>query len=224
MVQIGNDWDEILKDEWQKPYYKALRENLKKEYATHRIYPDMNDIFNALKYTAYKDVKCVIIGQDPYHNFGQAHGLCFSVKKGIAFPPSLKNILKELNDDLGIPVPKNGTLTDWAKNGVLMLNTYLTVRENAPLSHKDIGWGIFTDRIISELNKKTTPIVFILWGRPAREKAGKIDNPLHLKLTAPHPSPLSAYGGFFGCRHFSKANEYLVSKGIDPVDWRLPND
>lgn len=222
MVHIGNDWDEILKDEWEKPYYKALREFLKQEYATCTVYPPMNDIFNALKYTSFKDTKAVIIGQDPYHQPSQAHGLCFSVKKGIAPPPSLKNIYKEIYTDLGITEPsENGELTKWAQQGILMLNNVLTVRAGQPNSHKGHGWENVTDRIIYELNKKDTPVVFILWGSNAIQKAKIIDNPIHTKLTSVHPSPLSAYGGFFGCKHFSKTNEILVKNGLTPIDWQL---
>ncbi len=222
MVRIGNDWDEILADEWQKPYYLQLRQFLKQEYATKTIFPKATDIFNALKYTPYKDVKCVIIGQDPYHGPNQAHGLCFSVKSPTPPPPSLKNIFKEYEDDLKIKAPTdNGELTAWAKNGVLMLNTLLTVRQAEPMSHKGIGWEKVTDRIISEINKKDTPVVFILWGRPAAKKAEIITNPKHLKLFSVHPSPLSAFGGFFGSKPFSKANDYLISNGITPIDWRL---
>ncbi len=221
MVNIGNDWDEILKDEFQKDYYKRLREFLKSEYSHYTIHPDMYDIFNALKYTSFKDTKVVILGQDPYHGAGQAHGLCFSVKKGIEPPPSLKNIYKELISDVGITMPTHGELTKWAKQGVLMLNTVLTVRDGAANSHKGKGWEIFTDRVISELNKKQTPVVFLLWGRNAREKAKIIDNPLHIKLETVHPSPLSAYGGFFGCRHFSKTNQILLSSGQKIIDWQI---
>ena len=186
MVTFNNDWDEILADEWTKPYYLKLREFLKSEYATKTIYPDMNDIFNALKLTSYEDTKVVIIGQDPYHGEGQAHGLCFSVKKGVTPPPSLKNIFKELNTDIGKPIPKDGELTEWAKQGVLLLNNVLTVREGQPASHKGMGWEIFTDRIISELNKKQTPVVFLLWGAHAQKKAEIITNPIHYKLKAVH--------------------------------------
>ena len=221
MVHIGNDWDEILKDEWQKPYYLKLREFLKKEYATHTIYPNMHDIFNALKHTSFSSVKAVIIGQDPYHGEGQAHGLCFSVKKGVTPPPSLKNIYKELEDDLGTLPVSHGELTKWADEGVLLLNNVLTVRESCPNSHKGVGWETFTDRIISELNLKTTPVVFLLWGANARRKAEIITNPIHKKLITVHPSPLSAYGGFFGCKHFSRTNEILSEAGISPVDWQL---
>ena len=221
MVNIGNDWDNILKDEWEKDYYKKLREFLKSEYSSKTIYPNMHDIFNALKYTSFEDTRVVIIGQDPYHGVGQAHGLCFSVKKGIEPPPSLKNIFAELQSDLGITPPSHGELTDWAKQGVLLLNTVLTVRENNANSHKGMGWETFTDRIISELNRKTTPIVFLLWGTPARKKAEIITNPIHHKLVAVHPSPLSAYRGFFGCRHFSKANELLQKSGQKTIDWQI---
>lgn len=219
MVKLGNDWDEILADEWEKPYYRALHAFLKEEYSTRRIYPDMYDIFNALRYTPYSEVKVVIIGQDPYHGKGQAHGLCFSVKKGIEPPPSLVNIYKELQDDLGIEPPPHGELTGWAKQGVLLLNTVLTVREGQPNSHKDKGWEQFTDRVIGELNRKETPVVFLLWGANAERKAQIITNPIHDKLSAPHPSPLSAYRGFFGCRHFSKTNEILQKSGQQPIQW-----
>ena len=221
MVNIGNEWDEIIGGEFEKSYYKELRAFLKSEYFSCKIYPDMHDIFNALKYTPYNSVKAVILGQDPYHGAGQAHGLCFSVKKGVTPPPSLINIFKELNDDLGIEISKHGELTDWAKNGVLLLNTALTVREGLPNSHRGKGWEIFTDAVISALNQRNEPIVFILWGANAKAKASLITNPIHLKLTAAHPSPLSAYNGFFGCRHFSKANEFLIKNGIEPIDWRL---
>ncbi len=221
MVNLGNDWDEILKDEWEKPYYKELRQFLKNEYRSYEIYPDMHDIFNALKYTSYKDCRAVIIGQDPYHEPGQAHGLCFSVKPGIPLPPSLKNIYKELYSDLGIPPAKNGYLENWAKNGVLMLNTVLTVRRGAANSHKDKGWENFTDTVIEKLNEKDTPVVFILWGANARRKCDKITNPIHKKLISVHPSPLSAFGGFFGCKHFSKCNELLKEAGLEEIDWKI---
>lgn len=221
MVKLGNDWDEILKGEWQKPYYQTLRGFLKQEYQSTTVYPDMNNIFNALKYTAFQDVKAVIIGQDPYHGPGQAHGLCFSVLPGIEPPPSLKNIFKELEDDLGVPAASGGTLIPWAKQGVLMLNNCLTVRAGQAGSHHNMGWEIFTDRVINELNNKKTPVVFLLWGSPAAKKADIITNPIHKKLKCPHPSPLSAYRGFFGCRHFSLANEFLKSNGLEPIDWRI---
>lgn len=219
MVNIGNDWDEILADEWEKPYYKNLRAFLKNEYSTQRIYPHMNDIFNALKYTSFEDTKVVIIGQDPYHGVGQAHGLCFSVKQGVMPPPSLKNIFKELNSDIGKPIPPHGELTDWAKQGVLLLNAVLTVREGQPTSHKAAGWETFTDRVIDELNRKTTPVIFLLWGAYAQKKAEIITNPIHKKLLSVHPSPLSASRGFLGCKHFSKTNELLIENGLSPINW-----
>lgn len=221
MIKIGNDWDEILKDEFEKEYYLNLRRFLAEEYRTKVIYPNMFDIFNALKYTSFADTKAVIIGQDPYHGPNQAHGLCFSVKKGIVPPPSLKNIYTELANDVGFVPPSHGELTEWAKRGVLMLNSVLTVREHMPNSHKGMGWEKFTDRVISEINKKETPVVFLLWGANARRKAGIITNTLHVKLECVHPSPLSAYNGFFGCRHFSKTNEILVGAGVEPIDWQL---
>ena len=219
MVHIGNDWDEILADEWKKPYYQQLRQFLKAEYSSQKIYPDMNDIFNALRYTSFEDTKVVIIGQDPYHGAGQAHGLCFSVKQGVMFPPSLRNIFKELQSDVGKPIPPHGELTDWAKQGVLLLNNVLTVREAQPTSHSKMGWEIFTDRVISELNRKQTPVVFLLWGAHAQKKAEIITNPIHYKLMTVHPSPLSASRGFFGCRHFSKANAILEQNGLKPIEW-----
>lgn len=219
MVNIGNDWDEILADEWEKPYYKDLRAFLKEEYKTHTVYPDMYDIFNALKYTSFEDTKVVIIGQDPYHGFGQAHGLCFSVKEGVTPPPSLKNIFKELNADVGREITANGDLTCWAKQGVLLLNAVLTVREGMPTSHKDKGWEKFTDRVISELNRKQTPVVFLLWGAYAQKKAQIITNPIHKKLLSVHPSPLSASRGFLGCRHFSKTNEILRESNLLEIKW-----
>lgn len=219
MVHLGNDWDGILADEWAKPYYQQLRQFLKAEYSSQKIYPHMNDIFNALKYTSFENTKVVIIGQDPYHGAGQAHGLCFSVKQGVMAPPSLKNIFKELYADIGKPVPPHGELTDWAKQGVLLLNNVLTVREGQPTSHKGMGWEIFTDRVISELNKKETPVVFLLWGAHAQKKAEIITNPIHYKLATVHPSPLSASRGFFGCKHFSKANALLEKNGLEPIVW-----
>ena len=221
MVNLGNDWDNILADEWQKPYYLELRKFLKQEYSTQTVYPNMEDIFNALKLTSFKDTKVVIIGQDPYHGFGQAHGLCFSVKKGVVPPPSLKNIYKELKSDVGFEIPNHGELTSWAKQGVLLLNNVLTVREGLPNSHKGKGWEIFTDRVIGELNKKETPVVFLLWGANAQKKAEIITNPKHYKLMTVHPSPLSASRGFFGCRHFSKTNEILQKNRINPINWEI---
>lgn len=221
MVNIGNEWDELLSGEFQKDYYRQLRQFLISEYRSRKIFPPMNDIFNALRYTSYSDVKAVILGQDPYHGEGQAHGLCFSVKKGTPPPPSLQNIFKEINSELGIPIPNHGELTEWAKNGVLLMNTVLTVRESSPNSHRGQGWEIFTDRVIELLNKRETPIVFLLWGANARSKAKLITDPKHLILQCAHPSPLSAHNGFFGCGHFAKANEFLQKNGIDPIDWRI---
>ncbi len=219
MVNLGNDWDEILKDEWEKPYYKQLRSILKQEYATKTVYPDMYDIFNALKLCSFEDTKVVIIGQDPYHGAGQAHGLCFSVKDGVTPPPSLKNIFKELRDDVGRPIDSNGNLEKWAKQGVLLLNAVLTVREGEPTSHKGIGWETFTDRVIEELNKKETPVVFLLWGAYAQKKGELITSLKHQKLHSVHPSPLSASRGFLGCRHFSKTNEILETSGLNGIIW-----
>ena len=221
MVNIGNEWDKLLADEFKKDYYLQLRQFLISEYNSHTIYPPMNDIFNALKTTSYSDIKAVILGQDPYHGAGQAHGMCFSVKKGTPPPPSLQNIFKEIHDELGLPIPPHGELTKWAKNGVLLLNTVLTVREGQANSHRGHGWEILTDRIIELLNERDTPIVFLLWGGNARSKAKLITNPKHLVLQCAHPSPLSAYNGFFGCGHFIKANEFLKNNGIEPIDWSL---
>ena len=224
MVHIGNDWDEILEDEFKSDYYLSLREFLKAEYSTARVYPPMGDLFNALRYTSRKDTKVVILGQDPYHGAGQAHGLCFSVKNGVPHPPSLKNIFKELYDEYGIPAPVSGELVGWAKQGVLLLNATLSVRESKPLSHKGRGWETLTDAIIKKVNEKKEPAVFLLWGGNARAKKALITNPLHLVLECAHPSPLSAYAGFFGCGHFKKANEFLTSHGINPIDWSKINN
>lgn len=219
MVHIGNDWDELLSEEIQKEYYLKLRAFLAKEYKTGTIYPDMYDIFNALKLTPYNDVKVVIIGQDPYHGQGQAHGLCFSVLPGVTPPPSLVNIYKEIQAEYGTEPSKNGDLTRWAKQGVLLLNTVLTVRAGMANSHRGMGWEIFTDKIIQLLNEREKPIVFILWGGNAKRKQSLITNPNHLVLTAAHPSPLSAYNGFFGCGHFRKCNDFLISKNQEPIEW-----
>lgn len=221
MVKFGNDWDNILKDEFKKDYYLKLRQFLKAEYSSKKIYPPMNDIFSSLKASSFEDTKVVIIGQDPYHGFGQAHGMCFSVKKGVEPPPSLKNIFKELESDVGFKYTGHGELTKWAEQGVLLLNTVLTVREASPNSHKGKGWEEFTDRVILELNKKESPIIFLLWGANAKNKARLITNPIHIKLETVHPSPLSAYGGFFGCKHFSKCNEILIKSGQSPIDWQI---
>ncbi len=221
MVNIGNDWDEILDGEFEKEYYLKLREFLKKEYAAGVIYPSMYDIFNALKAAPYDKIKVVILGQDPYHGPGQAHGMCFSVKKGITPPPSLKNIFKELASDVNCTVPEHGCLTQWADQGVLLLNTVLTVREGQANSHKGKGWEIFTDTVIGHLNRREKPMVFLLWGGNAKAKASLITNPAHLVLTAAHPSPLSAHNGFFGCGHFSRTNEFLLENGMEPIRWQI---
>lgn len=219
MVNIGNDWDNLLHAEFEKEYYLALRSFLKEEYFSRRIYPSMHDIFNALKYTSYHDTRVVILGQDPYHGPGQAHGLCFSVKEGIPHPPSLQNIFKELKNELGIEPPVSGELTGWARQGVLLLNTTLTVRESSPQSHKGRGWEILTDKIISLINEKSEPVVFMLWGGNARAKKSLITNKNHLILECAHPSPLSAWNGFFGCNHFTLANDFLISKAQKGIDW-----
>lgn len=221
MVKLDNEWDTLLKDEFQKEYYLRLREFLKNEFAHNKIHPDMYDIFNALRYTSYSDVKVVILGQDPYHGENQAHGLCFSVKKGVTPPPSLKNIFQELHEDIGFEIPNHGELTEWTKQGVLLLNTVLTVREGKPNSHANHGWEILTDRIISLLNERETPMVFLLWGRNAQSKIPLITNPKHLILKCAHPSPLSAYQGFFGCHHFSKTNAFLEKHDMTPIDWKI---
>ncbi|HKM30217.1 MAG TPA: uracil-DNA glycosylase [Bacilli bacterium] len=219
MILFNNNWDQLLQDEFTKEYYQKLRHFLVNEYNNNIIYPAMNDLFNALKLTDYKDVKAVILGQDPYHGIGQAHGLSFSVPQGTVIPPSLKNIYKEINNDLGIEMENSGDLTCWAKEGVLLLNTVLTVRANQANSHKGKGWETFTDRIIELLNEREEPIVFILWGNNAKAKIDKISNPHHLILTAPHPSPLSAYAGFFGCQHFSQTNVFLNKNKITKINW-----
>lgn len=222
MVCLGNDWDEILAGEFEKEYYLRLREFLKMEYFSRTIYPSMYDIFNALKHTPYKDVKAVILGQDPYHGPGQAHGMCFSVKKGVAIPPSLVNIYKELKEDIGFEIPGHGFLESWADQGVLLMNTVLTVRAGQANSHKNKGWEIFTDQVICHLNERKQPMVFLLWGANAKAKRKLITNPEHLILTAAHPSPLSAYNGFFGCRHFSRTNLFLKEQGMEPINWQIP--
>lgn len=221
MVNIGNDWDELLAEEFEKDYYLKLREFLKEEYATQSIHPDMFDLFNALKYTSYQDTRVVILGQDPYHGKGQAHGLSFSVREGVRTPPSLRNIFEEIRRELDIPIPNTGCLVPWAKQGVLLLNAVLTVREGKPNSHKGKGWEIFTDRVISLLNQREQPVVFLLWGRNAREKKSMIDAARHKVLECAHPSPMSADYGFFGCGHFAQTNEILQSWGQNPIDWKL---
>lgn len=222
-VNIGNDWDQLLKEERDKPYYKKLRKFLINEYKHYNIYPDMYDLFNALKYVSYEDTKVVILGQDPYHGRGQAHGFSFSVKEDVPIPPSLLNIYKELNNDLGLFIPNNGNLTKWAKQGVLLLNTVLTVREKSPNSHRGKGWEILTDRIIELLNKRNKPMVFILWGANAKSKERLITNKNHLILKSVHPSPLSAYRGFFGSKVFSRTNEFLRANNMDEIDWQIEN-
>lgn len=221
MAMITNDWLPTVNEECAKPYYRDLFNFVNEEYKTHTIYPKADDIFNAFHLTPLKDVKVVILGQDPYHEPNQAHGLAFSVLPGNAIPPSLVNIYKELNSDLGCYIPNNGYLKKWADEGVLLLNTVLTVRAHAAFSHKGHGWEQFTDAIISAVNKEDRPIVFMLWGRPAQSKIPMLTNKKHLILTAAHPSPLSANRGFFGCRHFSKANAFLERNGIEPIDWQI---
>ena len=223
MPAISNDWAEALKEEYKKPYYKDLYLTVNKEYKSREIYPPADEIFNAFHLTPLKEVKVVVLGQDPYHNDGQAHGLSFSVKPGVSIPPSLLNIYKELQDDLGCYIPDNGYLEKWARQGVLMLNTVLTVRAHEPFSHRGIGWEEFTDAAIRILNEQDRPMVFMLWGRPARQKRQMLDHPMHLILEAAHPSPLSAHKGFFGCRHFSQANEYLRFHQLAPIDWQIEN-
>lgn len=223
MVHIGNDWDVLLKDEFSKDYYTDLRKFLKYEYSHFKIHPDMYDIFNALKWTSYKDTKAVILGQDPYHEENQAHGLAFSVQKGVAVPPSLLNMYKELNNEMGTYIPNNGYLEKWARQGVLLLNASLTVRNGAANSHRNKGWETFTSKIIELLNERSTPVIFLLWGNNAKEKKSIITNPLHYCLTAAHPSPLSASRGFFGCGHFKQTNEILKNLGFDEIDWQIEN-
>jgi len=223
MVNINNDWDELLKDEFTQDYYLKLREFLKEAYSTKTVYPDKNDIFNALKLTSYANVKAVILGQDPYINKGEAHGLSFSVLPGAKIPPSLRNIFKELNEDLGCTIPKSGSLVKWAEQGVLLLNTVLTVFEKKSRSHAGAGWEKFTTAVLEKLNEHEKPIVFLLWGKDAHAKAKLITNSAHLVLQAAHPSPL-ANGAYFGSRHFSKTNEFLEKNGISPIDWSLADD
>ncbi len=223
MQIFKNDWAQYLNAELKEDYYIKLREFLKEEYANGIIYPSMYDIFNALHYTSYHECKVVILGQDPYHGPGQAHGLSFSVKPGVKAPPSLINIFKELNDDLGCKIPNNGCLKYWAEQGVLLLNTVLTVREHQANSHKGIGWERFTDKVISLLNEREKPVAFILWGGPARRKKSMITNPNHFIVESAHPSPLSAYNGFLGSRPFSKVNDFLIKSGQAPIDWQIPD-
>lgn len=221
MKIVNNDWDEILKDEWTKDYFLKLSDFLKEEYTTNTIYPSSDNLFNALRYTSFKDTKVVIIGQDPYHEEGQAIGLAFAVNEGIKVPPSLKNIYKELETDTDFIIPNHGNLTPWAKQGVLLLNTVFTVRAHKANSHKGKGWEKLTDAIITKLNEKEEAVVFLLWGNNARAKKALITNPKHLVLETVHPSPLSAYNGFFGCQHFSKTNQYLIKHNLEPINWQL---
>ncbi len=223
MPPITNDWAKALEPEFQKDYYKKLFNFVGQEYSSTTVYPPGNDIFNAFHLTPLSDVKVVIIGQDPYHEPGQAHGLSFSVKPGVDIPPSLQNIYKELHDDCGCYIPNNGYLVKWAEQGVLLLNAVLTVRAHRAASHQGKGWEEFTDAAIRIVNEINRPVVFMLWGSFARNKKEMLDNPKHLILEAPHPSPLSAYRGFFGCKHFSKANKFLKENGVDPIDWQIEN-
>lgn len=221
MGAINNDWLEALQGEFKKPYYKELHQKVISEYQTRLVFPPADDIYNAFHLTPLGDVKVVILGQDPYHNNGQAHGLCFSVKPEVEIPPSLVNIYQELHDDLGCTIPKHGFLEKWAKQGVLMLNTVLTVQAHQALSHRGIGWENFTDAAIAAVNQQDRPIVYILWGKPAQAKTSMLNNPKHLILKAPHPSPLSAYRGFFGSKPFSQTNRFLEEHGVEPVDWQI---
>lgn len=223
MSMITNDWKDALSDEFKKDYYKKLYTFVKDEYSRCVVYPPADDIFNAFHFTPLKDVKVLLLGQDPYHNEHQAHGLSFSVQPGQDIPPSLVNIYKELHDDLGCYIPNNGYLKKWADQGVLLLNTVLTVRAHQANSHQGHGWEQFTDAVIQAVNAQDRPIVYMLWGAPARRKKAMLTNPKHLILEAPHPSPLSAYRGFFGCKHFSKANEFLKASGVEPIDWQIEN-
>ena len=223
MVSLGNDWDKVIGSEFEKEYYLKLRRFLKEEYASHTVYPDTYDLFSALKVTSYSDTKIVILGQDPYHEPKQAHGMAFSVMPGVDIPPSLINIYKELNSELGCYIPNNGYLMPWAKQGVLLLNTVLTVRAGAADSHKNKGWEIFTDEIIRKLNERNESVIFLLWGNNARKKKELITEKRHYVLESAHPSPLSASRGFFGCGHFKKANELLISEMRSPIDWQIKN-
>lgn len=223
MSAINNDWLQAVGNEFRQPYYKELYQFIKSEYSNDRIYPNADDIFNAFHFTPISKVKVVILGQDPYHNEGQAHGLCFSVKPEVEIPPSLVNIYKELQDDLGCYIPNNGYLEKWSRQGILLLNTVLTVRAHQANSHQGKGWETFTDAVIQAVNVQDRPIVFILWGRPAQMKKRMLNNPKHLILEAAHPSPLSAYRGFFGSKPFSKTNEFLMNNGIEAIDWQIEN-
>lgn len=223
MMFFNNSWDTVLEGEFEKPYFKQLMQKVDAEYETKKVYPPREKVFSCLKLCDYNDVKVVLLGQDPYHGYGQAHGLCFSVLPGVALPPSLKNIFKEMNDDVKTVTPNHGCLISWAKQGVLMLNTVLTVREGEPNSHSKFGWQTFTDEIIKKVNEKDDPVVFILWGGNAKSKIRLITNPKHLILQSAHPSPLSVYNGFWGCKHFSKTNDFLQKNGKKPINWQIPN-
>ena len=218
-----DEWLPAIGEEFSKDYYKKLARIVNHEYAEHTVYPAKEDIYAAFRLSPLSKVKVVILGQDPYHEPGQAHGLCFSVKPGVDIPPSLRNIYQELHDELGCEIPNNGYLVKWAEQGVLLLNTVLTVRAHQAFSHRDIGWETFTDAVIRALNRENRPIVFLLWGSPAQRKAAMLNNPNHLILKAPHPSPLSAYRGFFGCGHFARTNQFLTEHGLDPIDWQIDN-
>ncbi|MEE1196671.1 MAG: uracil-DNA glycosylase [Lachnospiraceae bacterium] len=223
MGALTGAWQQALAGEFKKPYYAELYKTIIQEYSSRVIYPASEDVFNAFDFTPLDQVKVVILGQDPYHGDGQAHGLCFSVKPEVEIPPSLVNIYKELNEDLGCYIPNNGYLEKWARQGVMLLNTVLTVRAHQANSHRGIGWEAFTDAAIRVLSEQDRPMVFLLWGRPAQMKKSLLHNPKHLILEAPHPSPLSAYRGFFGCKHFSQANDFLVKNGMEPIDWQIEN-
>ena len=224
MAMIQNDWLDAIQPEFSKPYYKELFEFVKQEYSNTVVYPPADDIFNAFHFTPLSKVKVLILGQDPYHNVHQAHGLCFSVLPDQPeIPPSLQNIYKEINDDIGCEIPNNGYLKKWADQGVLMLNTVLTVRAHQANSHKGMGWEKFTDAVIQAVNEQDRPIVYLLWGKPAQSKIPMLNNPKHLILKAPHPSPLSAFRGFFGCKHFSQTNNFLIENGLEPIDWQIEN-
>lgn len=218
---IGNDWDSLLNEEYKKEYFKKLENFVTEEYNHKTIYPKVNEVYNAFRYTSYDDVKVVIIGQDPYHGENQAEGLCFSVKNGVPKPPSLVNIFKELNNDLGCNIPNNGSLVQWTQQGILLLNAVLTVEKDKAASHRGKGWETFTDEVIKIINKKTTPVVFILWGNYARSKKELITNNKHFIIESAHPSPLSAYNGFFGSKPFSKTNNFLISHGLEPINWEI---
>lgn len=221
MAGLTGQWEKELSEEFTKEYYRELFLFIRKEYSRVTVYPKSGDIFNAFHLTPFEKVKVVIIGQDPYHNPGQAHGLCFSVKPGVDIPPSLVNIYQELHDDLGCKIPNHGYLNEWAEQGVLLLNTVLTVQAHKPMSHRGVGWEQFTDAVIQKVNGIDRPVVFILWGKPAQAKETMLNNPRHLILKAPHPSPLSAYRGFFGSKPFSRANEFLVQNGEEPINWQI---